>query len=96
MPIVTVSSKGQLVIPKKVREALHIERNRKVLIKLEKDRAEIIPVPENPVEAFCGIFEKGPSLTDALLSERGEEKRREEEKASSRFIRPSGLSKKRG
>ena len=94
MPIVTISSKGQLVIPKHVRKTLRIKPKQKVLLKIVEDRAELIPIPENPVEAFCGVFEKGSSLTDALLKERKEECEHEE-KDSARFVRSARLSKKR-
>ena len=78
MPTVTVSSKGQIVMPKEIRDALNIEPKQKVLLKIVKDHAEIIPLPKDPVKAFCGIFEKGSSLTKALLKERREEVRLEE------------------
>jgi AbrB family looped-hinge helix DNA binding protein len=73
-----MSSKGQLVIPKNVRDALKIKPKQKILLKKLKDRVELMPLPENPVEAFCGVFEKGPSLTDALLTERKKELEHEE------------------
>lgn len=94
MATVTVSSKGQIVVPKEIRDALDIKSGQKVLLKLVKDHAEIVPLPDDPVKGFCGIFEKGSSLTKALLTERKEETRREEEKAA-RLVRPARVSKKR-
>ncbi len=94
MPIVTVSTKGQLVIPKEVREALGIKPKQKMILKVVKDHAEIEPLPENPVKHFCGIFKEGSSLTKALLKEREEDKKREEKKFA-RFVRASGISKAR-
>jgi hypothetical protein len=44
------------------------------------DHIEIHPLPENPVEYFCGIFKKGSSLTRALLKERKENLKREGKK----------------
>ncbi len=94
MATVTVSSKGQIVMPKKIRQALGIKPGQKVYLKVVGDRAEIIPLPEDPIKAFCGIFKEGSSLTRALLKTRKEEKK-VEEKNITRFLRPSRISKKR-
>lgn len=82
MPLAKMSHKGQLVIPKEVREALRIKPQQKVLVKIAKGHAELIPMQENPVETFCGIFKKGSSLVKPLLKERKEERKREEKDAS--------------
>jgi AbrB family looped-hinge helix DNA binding protein len=82
MSIVTTSSRGQIVIPKDVRKKLQIGPGRRLLIRAEGDRAVILPLPERPVEDFCGVFGKGPSLTRALLEERKKERRREAEKSA--------------
>ena len=77
MSIVTVSSKGQLVIPKKIREVLGLKPKQKVLLKIADRHVILEPLPDNPVEHFCGIFKEGSSLTRALLEERKEDTRRE-------------------
>jgi len=95
MPVVTISSKGQLVIPKEIREALGIKPKQKLLLKLAEGHAEIEPLPQDPIEHLCGIFKDHPvSLTAALLEDREEDKRREEKKFA-RFIRHPRLSKTR-
>ena len=93
MTIVTTSAKGQVVIPKKEREKTGILPGRKVIVEAVDDHVEIRPMPEDPVRYFCGLFKEGSSLTAALLRERKEELRREEEK-SARLVRPTGVSKK--
>ncbi|MBI5233387.1 MAG: AbrB/MazE/SpoVT family DNA-binding domain-containing protein [Deltaproteobacteria bacterium] len=80
MPTVTVSSKGQIVMPKEVRDALGIEPKQKLFLKVVRGHVEITPLPMDPVKGFCGVFEKGSSLTMALLRGRKEEARIEEEK----------------
>lgn len=80
MPTVTVSSKGQIVMPKEVRRALGIEPKQKLFVKVVKGHVEITPLPKDPVKEFCGVFEKGPSLTSALLKKRKEDARCEEKK----------------
>ncbi|MDH7511910.1 MAG: AbrB/MazE/SpoVT family DNA-binding domain-containing protein [Clostridiales bacterium] len=78
MAIVTTSAKGQVVIPKKERDKLGIKPGTKVIAKAVKDHIEIRPLPDNPVESYCGVFKKGSSLTKALLKERKKELAREE------------------
>ena len=80
MSVVTTSSRGQIVIPRDVRKKLQIGPGKRVLIRAEADRAILFPLPDDPVNHFCGIFQKGPSLTKALLVERRKERSREEKK----------------
>jgi len=80
MSVVTTSSRGQIVIPRDVRKQLKIGPGKKILIRAEGDRAILFPLPDDPVDHFCGIFQKGTSLTRALLAERGKERAREAKK----------------
>ena len=74
MPTVTASSRGQIVIPKEIRMALQIVPGKKLSIKAEEGRILLTPLPDDPVESFCGIFEGGPSLTKALIAQKKEDK----------------------
>ena len=80
MPVVTTSSRGEIVIPKEVRKKVHIVPGKKILVKVEADRAILLPLPDDTVEHFCGIIKNGPSLTKALLTERKKEREREGKK----------------
>ena len=82
MSIVTTSARGQIVIPKDIRRQLQIKPGKKLLLKVEGDQVVIRPLPDDPVEEFCGFFAGGPSLTKALLDERGKDRRRETEKGT--------------
>jgi AbrB family looped-hinge helix DNA binding protein len=82
MATVTTSAKGQVVIPKKERETVGIKPGSRVMVEAVEDHIEIHPVPEDPVEHYCGIFKEGTSLTEALLRDRKEELRREKEKGA--------------
>jgi len=82
MAIITVSSRGQIVIPKNIRRRLNIFPGKKLLIKTEKDQAIITPLPDDPVEFFCGFFKKRSSLTKALINERCKERNHESKKTA--------------
>jgi AbrB family looped-hinge helix DNA binding protein len=82
MPVVTTSKRGQIVIPRDVRKQLRIIPGKKLLIKAEGDHAIITPLPDDPVEHFCGIFAGKPSLIKALLDERKAERKRETKKSA--------------
>ena len=82
MSVVTTSSRGQIVIPRDVRKQLRIGPGKKVLVRAEGDRAILFPLPDDPVDHFCGIFQKGTSLTRTLLAERRKERDRESKKAT--------------
>jgi len=82
MPVVTTSNRGQIVIPRDVRRQLNILPGKKILVKAEGDRAILLPLPDDPVEHFCGIFQEGSSLTQELLSERRKERKREEKNSA--------------
>jgi AbrB family looped-hinge helix DNA binding protein len=82
MPIVTTSNRGQIVIPKEVRKRLKLLPGKKLLIKVEGDHAILRPLPDNPVDYYCGFFTGDLSLTEALLEVRERDREREAEKAT--------------
>ena len=77
----TVSSKGQLVIPAPIREAMGIEPGTRIAIRQEGTR--LILEPETLtgklrlIEELCGLTAGGPSMTDMLLNERRREREKE-------------------
>jgi AbrB family looped-hinge helix DNA binding protein len=70
MPIVKTSSKGQIVIPKEIRDKLGIGPGKKVLLRLVDQHAEIVPLPDEPVKALRGMLKSDTSLATELLEER--------------------------
>ena len=83
MAVVKTSAKGQILIPKEIRTRLGLKAGQKVSLKLVGDqKVEITPLPLEPVEAFCGMFRKGSSLTEALLKDRKQELMHEEGKST--------------
>jgi AbrB family looped-hinge helix DNA binding protein len=79
MKAVVTSAKGQVVIPKEIREKIGLKPGAKAAIEAVGDHAEIRALPENPIDFFCGVFKEGSSLTRALLRARKEEADRESE-----------------
>jgi AbrB family looped-hinge helix DNA binding protein len=73
MPIVKTSSKGQIVIPKQIREKLGIGPGKRVLFRLIGNHAEIVPLPDEPVKAMRGMLKSDTSLAGELLRERGKD-----------------------
>jgi len=75
--VATVSSKGQLVIPAEMRQALGIEPGTRVTIRREGEELILTPFTKEAarqiISRLRGITAGGPSLTDELIRERREE-----------------------
>ena len=70
MSIVKTSSKGQIVIPKDIREKLGITPGKRLLFRVIENHAEITPLPDDPIKEMRGILRGGKSMAKALLKER--------------------------
>jgi AbrB family looped-hinge helix DNA binding protein len=70
----TVSSKGQLVIPIQIREALGIEAGTRIGIRQEGSEVILRPLTQaaarSLIEELRGITAGGPSMTGELIAER--------------------------
>ncbi len=74
-----VSTKGQTVIPKEIRDAVGLKEGQKLGWVLREGTLSVIPIPEDPVRALRGIL-KGHGTYEGWLRERNEERQREREK----------------
>ncbi len=81
MPVVKLSSKGQLVIPKEFREKLGLRPGGRALLELFEDRAEIRPLPDLRKQ-LRGSLKDLPSLTRDTVEEHRREVERDEAAAS--------------
>jgi AbrB family looped-hinge helix DNA binding protein len=70
MPVVKTSAKGQIVIPKEIREKLGITPGKRILLRLVNEHAEITPLPDDPIKEMRGILKGGKSLAKQLIAER--------------------------
>ncbi|MBI5787676.1 MAG: AbrB/MazE/SpoVT family DNA-binding domain-containing protein [Candidatus Schekmanbacteria bacterium] len=68
--IVKTSAKGQMVIPKKMRQRLNIKTGQALEISFTDNHLEIRPLPADPIRHLRGILKGGHSLTQELLRER--------------------------
>jgi AbrB family looped-hinge helix DNA binding protein len=71
MPIVKTHGKGQIVMPKDIRDKLGIKPGSMLSVEYVNDHVEIRPLPDDPIEFLTGIFETHPtSLAAEILEER--------------------------
>jgi len=77
MPITIVTTKGQIVIPSKIRRKYNIKKGTKLYI--EENGTEIILKPLTPeyIEKLAGILGTKGKLTQLLLEERAKDRERE-------------------
>jgi AbrB family looped-hinge helix DNA binding protein len=75
MRSLVVSKKGWVVIPQHLREKYNIKDGDRVNIVDYGNIISIIPLVKDPVRETSGLLKKGPSLTDALMSERKKERK---------------------
>ncbi len=72
--IISVSTKGQLVIPAEMRETLGIVPGSRVAVTLDDGALILRPVTERLVDETCGMLAGQGSLADELQQERRAEK----------------------
>jgi len=75
--MLTVSTKGQLVIPADVRAELGIQPGSRIALTVEDTRIILQPVNQRLVEKLRGRFAGGPSLADELQRQRREDQKRD-------------------
>jgi AbrB family looped-hinge helix DNA binding protein len=56
MPESTLTSKGQITVPKAVRERLHLEPGDKVLFDIREDGSVVMVARNEPLENLFGIL----------------------------------------
>jgi AbrB family looped-hinge helix DNA binding protein len=79
--LVTVSTKGQMVIPAAIRDELGIEPGTRVAVRVEDGRMIVDPqslaAKLRRIDQLKGITAGGPSMTRALLEDRRRERKRQ-------------------
>jgi AbrB family looped-hinge helix DNA binding protein len=77
MAVSAISTKGWVVIPAGLRKKYNLYSGRRVALVDYGGVLAIVPAMADPVEEAAGILKGGPSLVEALLAERGQERDRE-------------------
>lgn len=75
-----VTSKGQLVIPAKIRRQYGIKPGTKILFIERNGELVFQPVTKDYIRSVCGMLQSDTAVTKELLEERAKDKEREEAK----------------
>ena len=75
-----VTTKGQLVVPAKLRRKLGIKPGTKVCFVERGNEILFQPVTKEYIRSVCGMLKSDTSATEELLEERAKDKKREEAK----------------
>ena len=70
MALAKISTKGQLLLPKRIRNKYGVRPGGKVQLLEQADGILIKPAPQDPLEIACGFLKGDFSLTEDLLKER--------------------------
>jgi AbrB family looped-hinge helix DNA binding protein len=76
MTTTTITSKGQIVIPSKIRKHLNIKPGMRFVVQEQGHKIIVEKVDKNYFNQFAGIL-KGTNATEELFKERKLEKERE-------------------
>lgn len=83
MEISNITTKGQLVIPARIRRRYGIKTGTRVRF-VERDGEIVLqPITSAAIRSLCGILKSETSVTAELMAERTRDKEREEKKVAS-------------
>ena len=77
MDIMTVTTKGQIVIPAKIRQKYGIGKGTKLSIEENGDELIVRPLTPQYLDRVAGILKGPDSLSRKLLRERARDRRKE-------------------
>ena len=64
MEIVILNEKGQVTIPAKIRKSRGLRKGMRVALIEVGERVELVPLPEDPIQALIGLGKKLPSIEE--------------------------------
>lgn len=77
MTTTIVTTKGQIVIPSKIRKRLHIKKGTRLFIEEKDDTLVLMAVTPEYFEKMAGILGTEGKLSKALIEERRRDRERE-------------------
>ena len=77
MTVIPISKKGQVLIPRKIREKYGVKPGANIQLLEGTTGIVIKPAPEDPIAAACGFLEGDFSLTQDLIQEHHKESEHE-------------------
>ena len=75
----SISEKGQVVIPKELRDKYGIATNGEVVVTEVEGHIAVLPAPKDPIKALRGSVKFAQPVSDIVRGLRNEERNREEE-----------------
>ncbi len=78
MDSITLSAKGQIVIPRGIREKYNLKKGDRLLVRDENGRIVLEVTESHPILGLRGVFKEKKGLTRALLEERKAERMMED------------------
>ena len=82
MTTTTITSKGQIVIPSRIRKHLKIKPGTRMVMREQGNKIIVEPVNKDYFDQFVGILKSGKDLTAELIKERRKENARWDKKYS--------------
>lgn len=81
----SISEKGQVVIPKELRDKYGITTDGEVMVTEVEGHIAVLPAPKDPIKALRGSVKFAQPVSDIIRDLRNEERQREE-KLMRRFV----------
>lgn len=73
MYTITVTQKGQVVIPSKIRKKLNIKKGTKLIVSEDAHRITMTPMHTDYISSMRGFLKSKESVSEFLLRERAED-----------------------
>ena len=78
MPVMSITEKGQVVIPKELREKYGIKTNGEVIVTEVAGHIAVLPAPRDPIVALQGSVKFTQPVADIIRELRDAERQRDE------------------